>query len=127
MKIDRLKGRRRAFGYLFSMAVSMPILDGLRRIVGSSSFDIREHFSSHSLSELQGMGLSDEMAGLVANFQHDILVRSFSDLEDLTAWLRAKIDAEYLSQGLAVHQRCVASHTEVALLISNFPSGFAES
>lgn len=127
MKIDRLKGRRRALAYLFSAAMSVSILGGLRRIGGPSPFDVREHLSSHSLSQLRRMGLSDEMARLVANFQHDVLARSFTDFDDLTTWLGAKIDNEYRSQRLAVHQRCIASHTEVALLISNFPRGLAES
>ena len=127
MKIVALNGRRRTLAYLFSAAMSLSILGGLRRIGGPKQFDVREHFSSYSLSQLRQMGLSAELARLVANFQHDVFARSFIDFDDLTVWLRDKIDAEYRLQRLTVHQRCIASHTEVALLISNFPHRFAES
>lgn len=127
MKIGSLNGRRQALAYLFSAAMSVAILGGLRRIGGPRQFDVREYLSLHSLSQLRRMGLSDEMVRLVANFQHEVMAKSFTDFDDLTVWLRAEIDTEYRSQLLTVHQRCIASHTEVALLISNFPHVFTES
>lgn len=69
------------------------------------------------------MGLSDGEVDLVAKFQKDVLAHSFGDFEELRSWLVGKIDMEYSLQRLAVHKRCIVSHTELVLLISNFPQG----
>lgn len=127
MKIDRISSRRRTMAHLFSMAMSVPILGGFGKILEPTPFDARDYFSSRSRAQLRRLGLSEELAERVAQFQDDLLTRSFADFGDLRAWLLDKIDAEYRLQRLAVHQRCIVSHTEVALLVSNFPRGLAES
>lgn len=123
MEIDRLKVRRRSLAYLLAIVAGVPFLGSLGKIVGSGRFDVSEHFKSYTSSQLRKMDLSDEEVDLVAKFQKDVLAHSFGDFEGLRNWLVDKIDMEYSRQRLAVHKRCIVSHTELALLISNFPRG----
>ena len=117
-----LNSKRSILAYIYAYALSSICINVNEQTSKLRSFDFREIINILSPLQLQKMGISHDKKHIVLNFQNKIISQSFDNYEQFRKWINNEVKNEYLMQNLVVHERCILSNSELALLILNFHS-----
>ena len=124
MNSNQNKIKRLHLAYLATL-LGAPFLPRSVQTADLAHFDVINYINISNYFQLTQMGLSEDKATFVFNFQNSILSHKFSDFEELRAFLQKKINNEYNSQQLAVYKSFILSYTELSLLVLNFKKALA--
>ena len=119
MNGNRNKIKRLHLAYLATLFGAPFLLKG-GQIVDLVRFDVFNYINKSTYFQLIQMGLSEDKATFIINFQNSISSHKFRDFEELRAFLQKNINNEFNRQQLAVYKSFILSYTELALLILNF-------
>ena len=117
-----VNSKRSFLAYTFAYALISLCINMNDRTSKLRTFEFREFINILSPSQLQKMGLSHDKISIIINFQNEIISQSFGNYEQFRKWIRNQVKNEYLMQKLVVHERCIISNSELALLILKFNS-----
>jgi hypothetical protein len=117
-----VNSKRSILAYTIAYALSSLCINVNGHTSKLNSFDFREFINILTPSQLQKMNLSHDKIKCIIDFQNEINSQSFDNYEKLRKWIHIQVKHEYLTQKLVVHERCILSNAELALLVLNFRS-----